>query len=238
MTTPLRRLRPAWGVAKPPLVRCAGTVVDVQTRTCWRCQAAVPRSALFCPCTSPPTLQPVDHSSTFFELLGVSPGVRLEPATLDKSFKALQRRLHPDLYAQRPSVEQELSAANSARVNQAYQTLKSPLERVKYLLELHGIGVLSEEGAAASVPTNPALLMEVMEIREAVDECTSRPELAGIAAANAGRIDACLAELEQLYARGEVDGLADPAVRLQYYSKIDGEVRSAIERCSTDTERQ
>lgn len=201
-----------------------------EPRVCWRCGCALAPRALFCDCASPPALQPIAHTRSCFQLLCANPGVNVDAAQLDKTFKDLQRVLHPDLFAQRSAHEQDLAAANSALVNQAYQKLKTPLGRVKHLLELHDIDALSEDGRSSTL-ADPVLLMEVMDTRQSVEEAPSRAALADIAKENAEKIEVCLAALHEHYSRGEIDLLAGHAIRLQYFTKIDEEIEAAMERC-------
>ncbi|KAK4396619.1 Iron-sulfur cluster co-chaperone protein HscB [Sesamum angolense] len=61
--------------------------------------------------------------------------------------------------------EREYAAEQSARVIDAYRTLTDPLLRAIYIVKLEGVHVDEEERI-----TDPELLAEVMELREAVDE--------------------------------------------------------------------
>lgn len=67
-------------------------------------------------------------------------------------------------------------------MNKAYHTLKDPLARAKYLLELQGV----EVGESDSLE-DPALLMEVMEIREELDEATTDDQVAQVKETNDGK---------------------------------------------------
>lgn len=60
----------------------------------------------------------------------------LDLARLEKSFRDLQWRLHPDKFSMKPEAEQNYSAGQSSLVNKAYQTLKDPLARGQYLVRV------------------------------------------------------------------------------------------------------
>lgn len=104
----------------------------------------------------------------------------------------------------------------SARINEAYKTLQDPLRRARYLLAQQGIDV---EDESAQITDN-ALLMEVMEAREAVDEVESEEGLASIKEENDGRIDASVNVLEECFSKGDFDAAAQEAIRLRYWSNI------------------
>ena len=201
-------------------------------------------------------------------MFGLERSIDIDVRELERRFKELQRGLHPDKFAYRQQQQQqqqqqrgdpgldelELSATASALVNKAYQTLRTPLERVKYVLEEEGVMVLSESSGGAgggraneqsAATTNPALLMEVMELREAIEDFRAAKDSAGLQSLGdlaSARVDECMAAITAQHAtrRGASDAdeavlsaMASEAVRLQYFSKIYGEVDEALEACKS-----
>ena len=75
----------------------------------------------------------------YFEIFSLPPHLTIDTTALEKSFYALSRRLHPDPFAARPAPEQEAALAESSRLIDAYRTLKDPIARTEYLLELEGV---------------------------------------------------------------------------------------------------
>jgi len=69
------------------------------------------RGHILKPCSS------LDHFSTF----GIERSFALDSALLAKTYKALQRQLHPDLFSLKSKEEQELSAEWSSLVNDGYK---------------------------------------------------------------------------------------------------------------------
>ncbi len=108
----------------------------------------------------------MDFTHNHFHLFGLEPKFRLELAPLEQAYLDLQNQVHPDKFAHLPETERRLSMQWATRVNEAFQTLKKPLPRACYLLELRGMDVARESNTAMS----PAFLMEQMEWREAVEE--------------------------------------------------------------------
>jgi len=98
----------------------------------------------------------------YFELFGLTPGFAVDGETLALRYRELQRAVHPDRYAGASDRERRLSMQQTALINEAYRTLRDPLARARYLLELQGIP-FDENGAM-----DPAFLMEQMELREAL----------------------------------------------------------------------
>jgi molecular chaperone HscB len=132
---------------------------------------------------------------------------------LRKEFIQLQALAHPD----RASADKQRQAeALSARINDAYKTLHDPLRRARYLLAQQGIDV---EDESAQISDN-ALLMEVMEAREAVEEVEDEEGLVSIREENEGRIGESVKVLEECFEKGDLEGAAQEAIRLRYWANI------------------
>ena len=76
----------------------------------------------------------MDFNTDHFSLFELPPGFRLDAALLDRRYLEMQSRVHPDRFASAGEAERRLSLQWATRVNEAYQTLKKPLARAKYLL--------------------------------------------------------------------------------------------------------
>src|SRR5579864_9150635 len=101
---------------------------------CWSCGTM--RAAHFCgACGKVQPPKPVDY----FEFFGLPRKLDLDVAVLEKDFYELSRKLHPDLNARAGSKEQEWSLEQSSLLNDAYRTLKDPVQRTQYLLRLEGV---------------------------------------------------------------------------------------------------
>jgi molecular chaperone HscB len=108
----------------------------------------------------------VDFSRNHFELFGLPVRFELDKSALDLTFRALQTQVHPDRFAHLSQAEQRASMQWSTRINEAYQTLKSPLKRANYVLQLQGVDALAEQNT--SMPAD--FLMQQIEWREAIQE--------------------------------------------------------------------
>lgn len=133
---------------------------------------------------------------------------------LRREFLQRQAKTHPDLA---PADQKRQAEATSMRINEAYKALQDPLKRAQYLLSLRGVDV---EDESAKLSEN-ALLMEVMEAREAVEEVEDEEGLASIREENNGRIDASVRILETAFAGEDVDAAAQEAIRLRYWMNIE-----------------
>ena len=100
-----------------------------------------------------------------FGLFGLPPKVGLDAGELEAKYHRLSRRLHPDFFMNAPVGERIRSLEASARLNEAYKTLKSPVQRAVYLVELAS-GKLAEN----DVRPPAALLEQILEAQEAASE--------------------------------------------------------------------
>lgn len=167
------------------------------------------------------------NTASHFELLGLAPEFGLDMAALDRAYRDLQARVHPDRFAGASGADRRAAMQWSVRANEAYTTLKDPLKRAVHLLALAGVDI----GAETNTAMEPAFLMAQMEWREEVEDAR--------AARNVGALDALLARL-----RGEkrarlarlaallVDGALQPAAeavrQMMFLEKVEGEIGDAI----------
>lgn len=106
----------------------------------------------------------MDLRADHFSLFGLNRGFRLDLSDLDSRYRDIQAQVHPDRFANAGDAERRISMQWATHANEAYQTLKKPLERAKYLLHLAGHDIQAENNTA--MPAE--FLMEQMEWREAV----------------------------------------------------------------------
>jgi len=99
-----------------------------------------------------------------FELFGLTPAYALETESLERSYREIQSQIHPDRYAHAGDAERRASMQWATRVNEAYRTLKSPVQRAKYLLEMNGVDVQLETNT--QMPSD--FLLRQLELREAL----------------------------------------------------------------------
>lgn len=107
-----------------------------------------------------------DFSKNHFELFGLEPAFRLDLARLEQGYRDIQSLVHPDRFVHLSEAERRVSMQWATHANEAYQTLKKPVSRARYLLHLNGIETREETNTAMS----PEFLVAQMEWREAVME--------------------------------------------------------------------
>jgi molecular chaperone HscB len=127
--------------------------------------------------------KPVDY----FTFFGLPRKLNLDITVLEKDFYELSRKLHPDLNAQAGSQEQEWSLQQSSLLNDAHRTLKDPIKRTQYLLQLEGVE-LEEQSKTATEQARatgevkkqivpPDLLEEVFDLNSQLEELRMRKKM-------------------------------------------------------------
>jgi molecular chaperone HscB len=133
---------------------------------CWSCEETVADGQPFCSACG--KVQPAQQAD-YFTVFGLPPKLDLDTQALEKQFYRYSRKLHPDVYARASQQEQEWSLAQASLLNDAYRTLKNPLERTRYLLKLEGVQFEEDRGTNPSkVPAD--LLEEVFELNMQLEE--------------------------------------------------------------------
>jgi len=107
-------------------------------------------------------------------------------STLEQKFLQMSWKLHPDNFVNASEPERELSLKRSSELNDAYRTLRDPVARVEYLLEIEGARKEGEHKQQAP----PELLEEVFELNESLDELREARQSGGNLAALKARLEA------------------------------------------------
>ena len=187
---------------------------------CWSCRGPVAGEALFChTCGAVQPPRVIDH----FQRLGLPRGFEIDLAELGKRYFALQRNLHPDRFARRTARERAIAESQAASLNQAYETLKEPLARAAYLLELAG---RRSPAAHAATVDDEELLNEAMENREALMEAEDAAAIDALSAKARAGAEGCLAGLSEAFRRGDMERADKLATRLRYWQKLGEEARA------------
>ena len=141
-------------------------------------------------------------SSDYFEFLGLPRRLSIDESDLQQRFYSLSRQLHPDGFARADAAGQQYALDATARLNDAYRTLKDPIRRAEYLLSQEGFDI----GEQRSKDVPPELLEEVFELNMLLEETPERGELEQSREKFAGMQSAADAELSALFARYDSTG--------------------------------
>lgn len=173
-----------------------------------------------------------DLTSNYFDLFKLPISFEVDLKGLSERYRSLQNSVHPDRFANASDMERRLSVQQSARINEAFQTLKNPLSRAKYLLEINGIDM----NADTDTQMDPQFLMQQMELRESLGEVKNSvnpiDELLKINNNIDQSISSIILELKRIFPAGQPGDLAvarDCVRRLQFMIRLQEEAQSLEE---------
>jgi molecular chaperone HscB len=143
----------------------------VDKAECRTCGAGAPVDEHFCPSCS--RILALGRHGDYFSFLGLPRQLNIDPRHLERNFRELSRRFHPDYYYNAPPQERLASLERSSYLNDAYRALRNPVSRIEHLLAIEGLPSTKSDGpsggqSAGQVP--PALLEEVFALNEELDE--------------------------------------------------------------------
>jgi molecular chaperone HscB len=161
-----------------------------------------------------------------FELFGFTPAYALDLARLDGAYRDIQARIHPDRFAHAGDAARRASMQMATQVNEAYRTLKSPVRRAVYLLELNGIDVAFETDTA--MPKE--FLMEQLEMRERLEAAKDSRSLDVLK----GDLSSFKRDLEkqlvqEIDSRKNFEGARTLVRKLMFFDRLAEEVEDAYE---------
>ncbi|CAI5483006.1 unnamed protein product [Closterium sp. Yama58-4] len=171
-------------------------------------------------------LQPVDKQTDLFELFGLPRAFAIDLSLLEQRYKQLQKMLHPDLHGGRSEEERELSAEQAAHVIDAYYTLLRPLSRAKYLLRASG--VTAAELSGDSPGRDQQLLMEVMELRETIEDADSPEQLQALQMETQERMEGLYSSFDEAFRQGDVGACVGLLHRMAYFQRVANEIDNRL----------
>ena len=161
-----------------------------------------------------------DFKQNYFQLFNLPVQFALDQARLGERYRRLQGELHPDRYASASDHEQRVAVQYSALVNAAYATLRKPLARALYLLELTG---MSQE-EVSNQPIAGGFLIEQMELREKLESIDGLVDpdtvLDHLVTEISGDIKVHQDEFAGAYAGNDLPSAAAACVKMQYLGKL------------------
>ena len=120
----------------------------------------------FCPQCS--RILSLGRHGDYFAFLGLPRRLELDPQDLERRFRDLSRKFHPDFFYNATPAERLASLERSSYLNDAYRALKNPVSRIEHLLAIEGLPPAKSDEGTAKVP--PSLLEEVFALNEELDE--------------------------------------------------------------------
>jgi len=163
-------------------------------------------------------------STNYFELFEIPVDYAVDLDRLQHRYRELQKAVHPDKYANASSQERRISMQQTSWINQALHTLKHPVERAVYLLQLKGVDFTMDN----ETTMDAAFLMEQMEMRERLERVREQndalAELDSMLADVKSNMNTMADEFKCAYASDELDDAREVVRKLQFLYKAKIEI--------------
>ncbi|XP_051131120.1 iron-sulfur cluster co-chaperone protein HscB homolog [Andrographis paniculata] len=192
---------------------------SAETFHCWNCGAGADSVMASLFCASCRSVQPVNEAIDYFQIFGLERKYEIDLEELEKKYKDWQKKLHPDLVHSKSQQERDYAAEQSARVIDAYRTLADPLSRAIYSVKLAGVHIDEEERV-----TDPELLAEIMELREAVEEAEDTQALNKIQSQLREKLQNWSKSYEEAYKSKNYEDAMTAIRRMTYYKRASEEI--------------
>lgn len=166
----------------------------------------------------------------YFELFGLKPIFNLDLVALEGNYRKIQSESHPDRFVTASGAEKLQSMQTATLANEAYQTLKSPANRAKYILELQGINAIAETNTAMPA----AFLMQQMEWRETLENAKTEKNINALESlltemrAEAKNLQLSLGDLLDI--KKDYDAATETTRKLIFIDKVCADISKAIEQ--------
>ncbi len=164
---------------------------------------------------------------SYFALLDLEPRFALSMDDLDRAYRALASRVHPDRFANGTVAERRDALELTTEANEAYRTLKTPVLRARHLLKLRGIDVdENREAPAAFLSAQFEWREKLGDARAARDEAALHT-LDAAARQHAGDLNARMAA--QLDGSRDDAGAVASVLQLMFLEKLLADLGDASE---------
>jgi molecular chaperone HscB len=170
-------------------------VRPVSTLECRSCGAGAPVDEHFCPQCS--RILALGRHGDYFTFFGLSRKLTIAQDELERRFRELSRKFHPDYYYNASPTERLASLERSSYLNDAYRALRTPATRIEHLLAIEGLPSTKSEGEPGAAKVPPALLEEVFALNEELDDIREQRESGADAAALAARLERARAPIDE-----------------------------------------
>src|SRR5499426_2802650 len=197
---------------------------------CRNCGAGAPVDEHFCPQCS--RILALGRHGDYFAFVDLPRKLLIDPQDLERRFRELSRKFHPDYFYNASSTERLASLERSSYLNDAYRVLKNPATRIEHLLAIEGLPSVKSQDGTAKVP--PGLLEEVFELNEQLDEIREARE-SGAAAGLTARLQSARAPID---AKRDAHEQQLGALAAQWDAEIEAGASADARRATLDALRE
>ncbi|CAB9539586.1 Chaperone protein HscB [uncultured Gammaproteobacteria bacterium] len=164
----------------------------------------------------------------YFELFSLEADFSIDLVALEQIYQTQIARHHPDKFATGSDKEKTLAVQNTSLINSAFDTLKSPLLRATYLLELQGIDAFDEKDTQMNVN----FLMSQIELRESLEAIKAEENemaLDDFIADVGGKIKINIEQIQVFFKENSLDKIKNLVRELKFYIQLNTQANQLMD---------
>ena len=171
-----------------------------------------------------------DFSQNYFGLFGLEVGFQIDEKSLNSQYQQLQSQFHPDRFATSSDQEKRIAMQATTFINEAYDTLREPQSRARYLLELAGVGFDIEKDTTQDMN----FLVAQMSLREKIDEVNGREnpldELDELELAARQEKQQLTENFQNQYLKQDWEQAKETVLKMQFFNRLQQQIHSKQEQ--------
>ncbi|SFV85356.1 Chaperone protein HscB [hydrothermal vent metagenome] len=164
----------------------------------------------------------------YFELFSLEVDFDLDTKVLAGIYQTQIAQHHPDKFVTKSEKEQLLALQNTALINTAFDTLKSPLLRATYLLELQGINAFDEKDTQMDVD----FLMAQIALRESlevIEKSKDELELDDFIENIGGKVAQNIDKISQSFKVNALNNIKNLVRELKFYTQLNAQANQLMD---------
>ena len=163
-------------------------------------------------------------TDTFFEIFEIPVSFDYDAKAVQQRYLELQKKVHPDNFVNAGAYEKRLSMQHTSRINEAFNTLKNPVERALYLLRLKGLDINFDN----ETTMDAQFLMEQLELREELENVHTESDplvkLDALSADIKDRLSIMMQQFSKYYESDEKEQARELIRKMQFLQKAQKEI--------------
>jgi molecular chaperone HscB len=153
-----------------------------------------------------------------FALFDMAASFDLDLKQLATAYRQLQSQYHPDKFAHSDDRQRRWAEQTAAQINEAYQTLKNPLSRGRYLLALQGQPLDDSHNPRM----DSVFLMQQLTLREQLDQLAKHQndQLTDFNRQLEQSVRALVNDISQNFAHNDLNQAKQNIYKLHFFNRL------------------
>lgn len=167
-------------------------------------------------------------SATYFEIFDIPVSFECDINAIQQRYRELQKAVHPDKFVNSSDLEKRISMQHTSCINEAFNTLKNPVERALYLLKLKGLDINFDN----ETTMDAQFLIEQLELRESLaavgNDTESLDKLDVMGGEVKNKLSRLMLDFSSLYEADETEQARELIRKMQFLKKAQKEINDCV----------